>query len=121
MKTSEATSLNQYVTRCVYGESGLFFGAVYMATEPVTSPKTDLGRAMNALMIGVLTVLFRLVGNNPEGVATAIVTMNIFGLLINKYCVKMRIDGKLTKDELPPLIIYIVIFLVIFVYDIVMI
>ena len=100
---------------------GLFFGAVYMATEPVTSPKTDLGRAMNALMIGVLTVLFRLVGNNPEGVATAIVTMNIFGLLINKYCVKMRIDGKLTKDELPPLIIYIVIFLVIFVYDIVMI
>ena len=100
---------------------GLFFGAVYMATEPVTSPKTDLGRAMNALMMGVLTVLFRLVGNNPEGVATAIVTMNIFGLLINKYCVKMRIDGKLTKDELPPLIIYIVIFLVIFVYDIVMI
>ncbi len=100
---------------------GLFFGAVYMATEPVTSPKTDLGRAMNALMLGVLTVLFRLIGNNPEGVATAIVTMNIFGLLINKYCVKMRVDGKLTKNELPQLIIYIVIFLVIFVYDIVMI
>jgi len=99
---------------------GLFFGAVYMATEPVTSPKTDLGRAMNALMLGVLTVLFRLIGNNPEGVATAIVTMNIFGLMINKYCVKMRVDGKLTKNELPPLIIFLVIFLVIFVYDIIM-
>ena len=98
---------------------GLFFGAVYMATEPVTSPKTILGRAMNAMMIGVLTVLFRLIGNNPEGVATAIITMNIFGLMINKYCVKMRVDGKLTKNELPPLIIYLTIFIALFVYCII--
>lgn len=98
---------------------GLLFGAVYMATEPVTSPKTNLGRIMYAAMLGVLTVLFRSVGSMPEGVATAILTMNVFGLIINKYCVKIRIDGKLDKNEIPGLVIYLVIFVLIFVYDII--
>ena len=97
------------------------FGAVYMATEPVTSPKTNLGRAMNAMMLGVLTVLFRLVGNNPEGVATAIVTMNIFGLVINRYVVRVRVDGKLDKNEIPGLVIFLSIFVLIFIYNIIMI
>lgn len=100
---------------------GLMFGAVYMATEPVTSPKTNLGRAMNAMMLGVLTVLFRLVGNNPEGVATAIVTMNIFGLVINRYVVRVRVDGKLDKNEIPGLVIFLSIFVLIFIYNIIMI
>ncbi len=99
---------------------GLFFGAIYMATEPVTSPKTIFGRFLNALMLGVLTVLFRSIGNAPEGVATAIVTMNVFGLIINKYAVRMRVDGKLTKNEVPWLVIYGLIFVCIFVYDIVL-
>ncbi|MBP5343276.1 RnfABCDGE type electron transport complex subunit D [bacterium] len=98
---------------------GLMFGAVYMATEPVTSPKTNLGRIMNAMMLGVLTVLFRLVGNNPEGVATAIITMNIFGLIINRYVVRVRVDGKLDKNEIPGLVIFLSIFMLIFVYNII--
>ena len=44
---------------------GLFFGAVLMATEPVTSPKNPLGKVFNALFLGVLTVLFRYVGVFP--------------------------------------------------------
>lgn len=98
---------------------GLMFGAVYMATEPVTSPKTNLGRIMNAMMLGVLTVLFRLVGNLPEGVATSIITMNIFSLVINKYCIHMRVDGKLDKNEVPGLVIFLVIFIGLFLYNII--
>lgn len=98
---------------------GLMFGAVFMATEPVTAPKTNLGRIMYAMMLGVLTILFRLIGSFPEGVATAILTMNIFGLIINRYCEKMRIDGKLTKKYVPGLVVFLTIFILIFVYDII--
>jgi len=98
---------------------GLLFGAVYMATEPVTAPKTDMARIFYALFLGVLTVLFRLVGSLPEGVATSIVTMNIFGLIINKYWVKVRVDGKITKNEVPGLLIMIGLFVLLFVYNII--
>jgi len=98
---------------------GLLFGAVYMATEPVTAPKTDMARIFYALFLGVLTVLFRLVGSLPEGVATSIVTMNIFGLIINKYWVKVRVDGKITKNEVPGLAIMIGLFVLLFIYNII--
>ena len=98
---------------------GLMFGAVFMATEPVTMPKTELGRTMTAFMLGALTVLFRQIGTLPEGVATAIITMNVFGLIIDRYCIKMRINGKLDKKEVPGLCIFIGIFLLISAYDII--
>lgn len=98
---------------------GLMFGAVFMATEPVTMPKSYLGRIMSAMMLGVLTVLFRLVGGLPEGVATAIITMNIFGLVIDKYVIHMRVDGKVDKKDVPGLVIFLVIFIGLFIYDIV--
>ena len=100
---------------------GLFFGAIFMATEPVTSPKTWFGKSMYAMLLGVLTVLFRLVGNLPEGVATAILTMNIFGLVLDKYAIKARVEGKIDKKNLPGLIIFIVIFVALFAYDVFMI
>ncbi len=99
---------------------GVAFGAVFMATEPVTSPKTHLGRIMYALLLGELTVLFRLVGNMPEGVATSIVTMNIVGLMINKYVTKLRVEDKLTKKNCYGLVIFLVFFVLLFVYDVVM-
>ena len=98
---------------------GLFFGAFFMATEPVTSPKTALARVIFAAFLGVLTVLFRIIGNMPEGVATAIVTMNIFGLAINQYVIKLRIAGKLEKRFIPGLVVMIVLFVVLFTYTIV--
>lgn len=69
---------------------GLMFGAVFMSTEPVTTPKNPLGKIYFALMLAVLTVLFRYVGSLPEGVATSIVVMNIFALPIDKYTAIIR-------------------------------
>ena len=95
---------------------GLFLGAFFMATEPVTSPKTPLARIIYAVFLGLLTVLFRLIGNLPEGVATAIVTMNIFGLAINQYCLRLRIEGKMTKRFVLGLVVMSSIAVILFVY-----
>jgi electron transport complex protein RnfD len=72
---------------------GLFFGAVLMATEPVTTPKNPFGKVLFMLFLGVLTVLFRYVGNYPEGVGTSIIVMNIFTLPIDKFAAVIRAEG----------------------------
>lgn len=64
---------------------GVMFGAVFMITEPVTSPRNPLGKTIFILFLAVLTILFRFVGNLPEGVGTSIIVMNIFSLPIDKY------------------------------------
>jgi len=72
---------------------GLFFGAVLMATEPVTTPKNPFGKVLFMLFLGVLTVLFRFIGNFPEGVGTAIIAMNIFTLPLDKFAAVVRAEG----------------------------
>lgn len=57
---------------------GLMFGAIYMATDPVTMPVTRPGRIYYAFGLGAVTFLIRLFGNLPEGVVFAIVIMNMF-------------------------------------------
>ncbi len=57
---------------------GLLFGAVYMATDPITSPITLPGRIYFAFGLGVLTYIIRLFGAMPEGVVFSIVIMNMF-------------------------------------------
>lgn len=69
---------------------GLMYGAVLMITEPVTTPKNPLGKVYLALMLGVLTILFRYVGELPEGVASSIFVMNIFALPVDKYTAIIR-------------------------------
>lgn len=69
---------------------GLLFGAVFMATEPVTSPKTPNGKVIFALLLGVLTVLFRLAGNLPEGVATSILLLNLFVPIVDRFAAQIR-------------------------------
>jgi electron transport complex protein RnfD len=64
---------------------GLFLGAFFMATDYVTSPITFRGRVLFAVMLGILTVIIRLWGGYPEGVSYAIVIMNIFVPLIDRY------------------------------------
>lgn len=56
---------------------GLFLGAIFMATDYVTSPSTPLGKIIYALGAGLLTCLIRFYGNYPEGVSFAILFMNI--------------------------------------------
>jgi len=72
---------------------GVMFGAVFMITEPVTSPKNSLGKIVFAMFIGIFTVLFRFVGSLPEGVATAIILMNIFTMPIDKWTAVIRSSG----------------------------
>jgi electron transport complex protein RnfD len=64
---------------------GVMLGAVFMATDYVTSPFTHRGMIVFGVGIGVLTVLIRLFGSYPEGVSFAILIMNAFVPLINRY------------------------------------
>lgn len=59
-------------------------GAIYMATDYVTSPMTPRGMIYYAVGIGVLTILIRDFGAYPEGVSFAILLMNAATPLINK-------------------------------------
>lgn len=67
------------------GSGGLLFGAVFMATDPVTSPMGDKGAWVFGVGIGVLVVLIRLFGGLPEGVMYAILLMNAATPLIDRY------------------------------------
>jgi electron transport complex protein RnfD len=64
---------------------GLMLGAIYMATDYATSPMTGRGMIIYGTGIGVIVVLIRVFGSYPEGVAFAILIMNGFVPLINRY------------------------------------
>jgi len=64
---------------------GILLGAIYMATDLVTSPMTKPGIILFAIGIGIITVVIRVFGAYPEGVSFAILIMNAFVPLINKY------------------------------------
>lgn len=63
---------------------GLLFGAVFMATDPVTSPITPKGSWIFGLGIGFLVVLIRVFGGLPEGVMYSILLMNAATPLLNR-------------------------------------
>jgi electron transport complex protein RnfD len=77
---------------------GLMIGALYMATDMVTSPITKGGTVLFGIGIGVLIIVIRLFGGLPEGVMYAIIFMNAFVPLINRGT-KPRIFGTGSKDE----------------------
>jgi electron transport complex protein RnfD len=72
---------------------GLLLGAIYMATDPVTSPLTPRGTWIFGIGIGVLVVLIRVYGGLPEGVMYAILLMNAATPLIDRYT-QPRIFGR---------------------------
>ena len=72
---------------------GLMLGAIYMATDYVTSPMSRKGMLIYGVGIGIVTVLIRIFGAYPEGVQFAILIFNGFTPLINKY-VKPKRFGK---------------------------
>ncbi|MCK4880143.1 MAG: RnfABCDGE type electron transport complex subunit D [Bacteroidales bacterium] len=75
---------------------GLMLGAIYMATDYVTSPMTGRGMILYGVGIGIVTVLIRVFGAYPEGVQFAILIFNGFTPLINKF-VKPKRFGKEVK------------------------
>ncbi len=64
---------------------GLLLGAIFMATDYTTSPMSKKGTIIYALGCGVLTMLFRLYTNLPEGVSYAILLMNVTVPIIDRY------------------------------------
>ena len=77
---------------------GLMLGAVFMATDYVTSPMSHKGMLIYGVCIGLLTVVIRLFGAYPEGVSFAILIMNAFTPLINTYCKPKRF-GEVAKKK----------------------
>ena len=67
---------------------GLLFGAVFMATDPVTSPVTKKGQILYGICLGILTVTLRYLTSYPEAVLTSILTMNMLVYLIDDLVVK---------------------------------
>lgn len=73
---------------------GLLLGAIFMATDYVTSPMSKLGMIIYGIGIGVITVVIRTFGAYPEGVSFAILIMNAFTPLINAYIKPKRFGEK---------------------------
>lgn len=77
---------------------GLLLGAIFMATDYVTSPMTPRGMIIYGVFIGIITVVIRRWGAYPEGVSFAILIMNGFTPLINRYTRPRRFGYKRRKE-----------------------
>ncbi len=78
---------------------GLLFGAVFMATDYVTTPMTPLGHLIFGVGCGLITVVIRLYANMDEGVSYAIVLMNIMVPLIDRVTSRVSFGRKKQKGE----------------------
>lgn len=76
---------------------GLLLGAIYMATDYVTSPMSKSGMLLYGVMIGIITMLIRLFGSYPEGMSFAILFMNGIVPIINRY-MQPKLFGKSKKS-----------------------
>ena len=72
---------------------GLLIGAIFMATDYVTSPSTKWGKALYGLIAGLLTVLIRFFGVYPEGVSFAILLANILDPYIDLWTTRKLFGG----------------------------
>ncbi len=74
---------------------GFCFGAVFMATDPVTSARTETGKYIYGFLIGVMAIVIRVLNPGyPEGMMLAILLMNIFAPLIDYYVVQSNITRR---------------------------
>lgn len=62
---------------------GLMFGAVFMATDPVTSPTTPIGQILYGIFLGILTVIFRYLTPFPEATMVSILIMNMLVMVLD--------------------------------------
>ncbi|MEA4937597.1 MAG: NADH:ubiquinone reductase (Na(+)-transporting) subunit B [Paludibacter sp.] len=77
---------------------GFAFGAVFMATDPVTSARTETGKWIYGTLIGVMAIIIRVLNPGyPEGMMLAILLMNIFAPLIDYYVVEANIKRRLKR------------------------
>lgn len=77
---------------------GLAFGAVFMATDPVSASHTETGKWIYGFLIGVITVLIRVINPAyPEGIMLAILFMNVFAPLVDFYVVEANKKRRLKR------------------------
>jgi len=77
---------------------GFAFGAVFMATDPVSAAQTSKGKYIYGFLIGIMAVLIRVVNPAyPEGMMLAILLMNVFAPLIDHYVVQANINRRLKR------------------------
>ena len=77
---------------------GLAFGAVYMATDPVTATQTEAGKWIYGALIGIITVLVRVINPAyPEGIMMAILLMNVFSALLDSFVVSANKKRRLQR------------------------
>ncbi len=77
---------------------GLAFGAVFMATDPVSAAQTERGKWIYGFMIGALTIIIRVLNPAyPEGIMLAILFMNVFAPLIDYYVVQANKKRRLAR------------------------
>jgi Na+-transporting NADH:ubiquinone oxidoreductase subunit B len=79
---------------------GLAFGAVFMATDPVTGSQTNKGKWMYGFLIGFLSIMIRVFNPAyPEGVFLAILLMNVFAPTIDHYVVQGNVKKRLKRTK----------------------
>lgn len=89
---SETNKMFELTPQWHFVIGGLAFGMVYMATDPVSASMTDTGRFWYGALIGVMTVLIRVVNPAfPEGIMLAILFANLFAPLIDWFVVQANI------------------------------
>mgnify|MGYP003381470257 FL=1 len=79
---------------------GFAFGMVFMATDPVSAAMTDIGKWYFGILIGLMTVLIRVINPAfPEGIMLAILFANIFAPLIDHFVVQANIKRRLARVQ----------------------
>lgn len=74
---------------------GFCFGAVFMATDPVTAARTNTGKYIYGALIGVMAIIIRVMNPGfPEGMMMAIILMNVFAPLIDYFVVQRNISRR---------------------------
>lgn len=94
-------AVNQYMELPPYYHfimGGFAFGAVFMATDPVSASQTNRGKYIYGFLIGIMAVLIRVLNPAyPEGMMLAILLMNVFAPLIDHYIVEANIKKRLKR------------------------
>jgi Na+-transporting NADH:ubiquinone oxidoreductase subunit B len=98
------TAVNPYMEIAPYTHlvmGGFAFGAVFMATDPVTGSQTETGKWIYGFLIGAFTIIIRVFNMGyPEGMMLAILFMNAFAPLIDHYVVEANIRRRLKRVKI---------------------
>ena len=82
---------------------GFAFGAVFMATDPVTATQTNKGKIIYGLLVGFFAIVIRVFNPEyPEGMMLAILFMNVFAPLIDHYIVEGNVKKRLSRIKVLP-------------------